>query len=257
MKQVLGRIRRADQDFKLFRSGDRVMVGLSGGKDSMVLMTALATYRNFSDEPFTLCAGMVRMGFPDFDTTELEEYCRTIDVPLYFKDTRIGPIVFETRKESNPCALCAKMRRGSLNELAQRHGCNKVALGHHRDDLTETLLMSMLYESRLRTFSPITWLDRADIVQIRPMIYLPEAHIASVCRRLSLPTCKNPCPASGNTKRQEMKDLLAHLGTLCPDAHNHIFMAIKNTDQYGLWDAIKARPDEPANGELVKREEAN
>jgi tRNA(Ile)-lysidine synthase TilS/MesJ len=135
------------------------------------------------------------------------------------------------------------MRRGSLNELALRHGCNKIALGHHRDDLIETLLMSMLYESRLRVFAPVTWMDRTDMVQIRPMIYLEENHIINAGKRLDLPVAQNACPACGHTKRQEMKDLIKSLKVKCPEVDVHLFRAIQNTQNYELWDRIKKRPE--------------
>jgi tRNA 2-thiocytidine biosynthesis protein TtcA len=244
MKQILSMIRRADQDFGMFKKGDRVMVGVSGGKDSLLLLTALARYRTFSDYPFELMGGMIDLGFGGCGEAALLEYCRSLGVELDIKRTNIGHVIFDTRREKNPCSLCAKMRRGSLNELAKRHGCNKVALGHHRDDLIETLLMSLLYESRLRTFAPVTWMDRADIVQVRPMIYVREGHIVSVGKRLGLPVVRNACPACGHTKRQEMKELIQTLKKACPEADTHMFNAIKNTDQYELWDDIRYRPEE-------------
>jgi tRNA(Ile)-lysidine synthase TilS/MesJ len=219
------------------------MVGVSGGKDSLLLLTALAAYRQFASNPFEVCGGMIDLGFGDLDAAPLLAYCESIGVELHIKPTNIGHVVFETRQESNPCSLCAKMRRGSLNELAKKCGCNKVALGHHRDDLVETLLMSMLYESRLRTFAPVTWMDRADIVQIRPMIYVEENYIISVGKRLALPVARNACPACGHTKRQEMKDLVKYLKALCPDADERLFSAIKNTQQYELWGDIPCRPE--------------
>jgi tRNA(Ile)-lysidine synthase TilS/MesJ len=219
------------------------MVGVSGGKDSMLLLTALAAYRKFSDNPFELCGGMIDLGFGGFDPEPLLRHCESVGVELHIKPTNIGHVIFETRKESNPCSLCAKMRRGSLNELAKKHGCNKIALGHHRDDLVETLLMSMLYESRLRVFSPVTWMDCTDMVQIRPMVCLEESHIIGAGRRLDLPVAHNACPACGHTKRQEMKELVKHLKTLCPEADTHLFRAIQNTQNYDLWDDIRRRPE--------------
>jgi tRNA 2-thiocytidine biosynthesis protein TtcA len=243
LKKVLSLLRRADQDFNMIRAGDRIMVGVSGGKDSLLLLAALSAYRRFSDHPFELCGGMVDLGFEAFDTAPLLAFCASIGVELHIKRTHIGRVIFETRREPNPCSLCAKMRRGSLNELAKKHGCNKIALGHHRDDLIETLLMSLVYESRLRVFAPVTWMDREDIVQIRPLIYLEESHIAGVGDVLGLPVVKNACPACGNTKRQEMKELIRHLKTLCPEADLHMFRAIQNTENYELWDDIKCRPE--------------
>jgi tRNA 2-thiocytidine biosynthesis protein TtcA len=244
MKKVLSMIRRADQDFSMIKAGDRVMVGVSGGKDSLLLLTALARYRKFSDYPFELCGGMIDLGFGGFEQDTLLAYAKSIDVELYIKPTNIGHVIFDTRKENNPCSLCAKMRRGSLNELAKRCDCNKIALGHHRDDLVETLLMSMLYESRIRTFAPVTWMDRTDMVQIRPMIYLEESHIIEAGKQLELPVAHNACPACGHTKRQEMKELIQHLKTLCPDADVHLSRAIQHTENYDLWDKVKVRPDD-------------
>jgi tRNA 2-thiocytidine biosynthesis protein TtcA len=243
LKKILSLLRRADQDFGLIRPGDRVMAGVSGGKDSLVLLAALAAYRRFTDNPFELCAGLVDMGFGDFDIAPLAEYCASLGMELHVKSTHIGRVIFEKRRESNPCSLCAKMRRGALNELAKKHGYNKIALGHHRDDLVETLLMSMIYESRLKTFAPVVWMDKEDIEQVRPLVYAEEREIAGAAKRLGLPVAKSACPASGNTKRQEMKELVKHLRTLCPDVDIHLFRAIRNTGNYDLWDNIRRRPD--------------
>lgn len=243
LKKILSLLRRADQDFGLIRSGDRVLAAVSGGKDSLVLLAALACYRRFADSPFELRAGLVDMGFAGSSATPLVEYCASLGVELHVKPTNIAHVIFDTRKESNPCSLCAKMRRGALNELAKKHGCNKIALGHHRDDLVETLLMSMIYESRLRAFAPYVWMDKEDIEQVRPLIYVEEREIAGAAKRLGLPVMKSACPASGNTKRQEMKELVKHLRALCPDADNHLFRAIRNTGKYDLWDGIRRRPE--------------
>ncbi len=245
MKKVLGAIRRADQQFHMIAPGDHVMVGLSGGKDSLLLVQALGLYRRFANNPFTLCAGVIDLGFTGFNTDTLQRYCDAHEVPLHIRRTRIGPVVFDTRQERNPCALCAKMRRATLVELALQRGCRKLALGHHRDDVLETLLLSMLYESRIRTFAPVTYLDRKSITQIRPLIYLDEKHILNVSRRLALPVGKNPCPAAGNTKREEIKALMRHLRTLKGDVDDCMIAALRNTHTYGLWDKIAREPDTP------------
>jgi tRNA 2-thiocytidine biosynthesis protein TtcA len=242
LRKILSLLRRADQDFLLIRPGDRVLAAVSGGKDSLVLLAALASYRRFSDSPFELYAGHVDMGFAGFSPEPLAEYCASLGVQLHVKQTNIARVVFERRKESNPCSLCAKMRRGALNELARKLGCNKIALGHHRDDLIETLLMSLIYESRMRTFSPYVWMDKVDIEQVRPLVYVEEREIIGAAKRLGLPVLKSACPATGNTKRQEMKELVKHLRALCRDADNHMFRAIQNTGNYCLWDNIKRRP---------------
>lgn len=240
MKKILGCIRRADDDFDMLEKGDRVAVGVSGGKDSLVLLKALSLYRLFSRKEFTLEAIMLTLGFEPFDTSGVEALCAELDVPLTVKKTDIGPIVFEERREKNPCALCAKMRRGALNELAAAHGCNKLALGHHREDAIETLLMSLFFEGRLHTFHPVTCLSRSGITVIRPMIYAPEKDIVHEARAQRLPVVKNPCPADGHTARQEVDDLLRELTPRYPFIRERLLSALQNKEQYGLWDHKRA-----------------
>ena len=216
--------------------GDHVAVGVSGGKDSLLLLYALALYRKFSHKNFTLEALMLTMGLEPFDTTGTQRLCEELDVPLTIKKTDIGKIIFEERQEKNPCALCAKMRRGALNELAISHGCSKLALGHHREDVLETFIMSLFYEGRLHTFHPVTYLSRVGITVIRPMVYLPEKHIIHMARDLALPVTKNPCPANGHTARQEAKDLLQDLSKTHPNLKTLMLSALRNKAQYGLWD---------------------
>lgn len=242
MKHVLGALRRADERFALIRPGDHILVGISGGKDSLVLLKALSLYRNFARNPFTLTAAMLGMGLGGVDVAAIRRFCAEAQVPFLFHDTNIGPVIFEQRRESNPCSLCARMRRAILLDVAKAQGCNKIALGHHRDDVVETLLMSMLFEGRMRTFAPITWLDRTDMVQIRPLVFSPERHIANVARTIGAPITKNPCPASGRTTRQDMKELVAHLKTIQPRADQYILHALEAVDSYDLWDNIKYRP---------------
>lgn len=236
MKTVLGCIRRVDQDFDMIKSGDHIAVGVSGGKDSLLLLKALSLYRLFSGKDFSLHAFMLTMGFTPFDTSSVEAFCQDINVPLTIKPTDIGTIVFTVRNEKNPCALCAKMRRGALNKLAKEYGCSKLALGHHRDDVLETLLMSLLYEGRIHTFHPVTYLSRMDITVIRPMVYLSEKHIIHMAKTLPLPIIKNPCPANGHTARQEAKELLQTLSVKHKNCKALMLSALQNTAQYGLWD---------------------
>lgn len=235
MKTVLGCVRRADQDFNMIAAGDKIAVGVSGGKDSLLLLYALALYKRFSHMDYELHAFTMSMGLEPFDTTGVAALCDELNVPFTRKDTQIGEILFDIRKEKNPCALCAKMRRGVLNDLAVEYGCNKLALGHHREDALETLLMSLLYEARLHTFHPVTYLSRTDITVIRPLVYLPEKHVIHMAKELKLPIVKSPCPHDGHTKRQEMKDLLKDLTTRYPDAKEYMLSALKNDKQYGLW----------------------
>ena len=236
MKTVLGCIRRADQDFGMVADGDRIAVGVSGGKDSLLLLYALSLYRRFSHKNFALEALTLKMGLEPFDTAPVAALCEELRVPYVTKDTEIADVLFVHRQESNPCALCAKMRRGALNNLARARGCNKLALGHHREDALETLMMSLLFEGRLHTFHPVTYLSRSDITVIRPMVYLPEAHVARMAKELALPVIHNPCPANGNTKRQEMKELLADLSKTYPQLKARMLHALQNKAQYGLWD---------------------
>ena len=245
MKTVLGCVRKADADFNMISPGDRVAVGISGGKDSLLLLYALSLYRKFSHKDFTIEAITLKMGLEPFDVSGIAALCEKLEVNYTVLETEIAHIIFDVRKESNPCALCAKMRRGALNDAAKDLGCNKLALGHHRDDAIETLLMSLLFEGRLHTFHPNTYLSRRDITVIRPMIYVPEKHVKHMVKELDLPLVKNPCPADGHSKREEIKQLIRTLSKDYPQIKDYMLSALRNTDQYGLWDIVQAgRPEE-------------
>ena len=177
----------------------------------------------------------VSMGLEPFDLSGIARRCQELDIPYVVKQTEIGDIIFHKRKEKNPCALCAKMRRGALNDLCLEHGCNKLALGHHRDDAIETLLMSLLYEGRFHTFHPKTYLSRTGITAIRPLCYLPEYHVKRMAAELDLPVVPSPCPANGETKRQEMKELMQALRKRYPDAPDRFLHALQSDRQYDLW----------------------
>ncbi len=244
MKTVLGCLRKADKDFNMIAPGDRIAVGVSGGKDSLVLLRALALYRLFSHTDYHLEAVTVSMGLEPFDTSGVSEMCRELDIPYTVKQTEIGKIIFEERQEKNPCALCAKMRRGVLNDTAKELGCNKLALGHNREDALETLLMSTLFEGRLHTFQPVTYLSRTGMTVIRPMLYVPEKHVVHVAKDLNLPVVKSPCPANGETSREEMKNLLRELARRYPDVEERMLNALRNQDQYSLWNTKPILPQE-------------
>ena len=245
MKTVLGCVRKADTDFEMIAPGDRIAVGISGGKDSLLLLYALSLYRKFSGKDFTLHAITLKMGLEPFDVLPIAALCERIDVPYTVIETEIAHIIFDVRKESNPCALCAKMRRGALNDAAKELSCNKVALGHHRDDAIETLMMSLVFEGRLHTFHPNTYLSRKGVTVIRPMIYVPEKHVIHMATKLELPTVTNPCPADGHSKREEIKQLIATLGKTYPHIKDYMLSALRNTDQYGLWDIVQSGVEEP------------
>lgn len=235
MKTTLGHLRRADQDFHLIQPGDRIAVGVSGGKDSLLLLYALSLYRKLRGD-FTLQAIMLTSGPTQPDTRAIEDFCHKLAVPIVIEHTELYQILFEVRHESNPCPLCAKMRRAMLCERCGELGCNKLALGHHRDDALETLLMSLIYESRIHTFHPKTHMSRTGVTVIRPLVYMPEKEIIHMARQLSLPVLNNPCPANGHTKRQEMKELLSELGKRYPHLQESMLSALRNDRQYSLWE---------------------
>ncbi len=234
MKKTLGCIRKADTDFQLIGDGDRIAVGVSGGKDSLLLLHALSLYRKFSHKNFTVTAVTVTLGLEPFDISGIRALCEALEIPYIVKETQIGEIIFEYRKEKNPCALCSKMRRAVLAKACQESGCNKLALGHHREDVLETLFMSLFYEGRFHTFHPKTLMSRTGITVIRPLVYLPESHVKHMLKTLSLPVVSSPCPANGETKRQEMKELMKKLRAIYPDASERLLHALQQ-DHYDLW----------------------
>ncbi len=236
IKRVLGSIRRADEKFGMIENGDKIAVGVSGGKDSMLLLFALSIYKKFCKKDFTLEAITIALGFEPFDTTPIKEFCDNLGINYTVVNSDIGDVVFNIRKEKNPCALCANMRRGAVNSTAKELGCNKVALAHHRDDAIETLLMSMFIESRMNTFAPVTYLSRVDLKVIRPFIYVPENIIVNCVRDNELPIVESPCPIDGKTARQDVKELIEELSQKFPDLHERLLHALDTTETYNLWD---------------------
>ena len=246
MKKTLGCLRKADEEFGLIRNGDRIAVGVSGGKDSLLLLHALNLYRKFSHKDFSLCAVTVSLGLEPFDLTGIASLCGELGIEYLIRDTEIGKIIFDYRKEKNPCALCAKMRRAVLANTCVENGFNKLALGHHREDVIETLMMSLLYEGRFRTFHPVTTMSRTGITVIRPLVYLPESHVKHMARTLRLPVVSSPCPVNGETSRAEMKELLRKLRAIYPDVNDRFLHALRQ-DRYDLWqkeDSSESFPSE-------------
>ena len=225
----------------MIEDGDVIAVGVSGGKDSLALLATLANLRRFYPKKFELKAITLEMGYEEMDFTPVAELCKKLDVEYITRQTDIKTIVFDIRQEENPCSLCAKMRRGALNDTAKQCGCNKVALGHHYDDVIETVMMSLLYEGRFNCFLPMTYLNRRDITVIRPMIYAPEAYIKSLVRRLELPVVHNPCPADGNTKREEIKQLIRTLEHQNHGVRQRIFGAVQRYPLrgWGMDESVK------------------
>ncbi len=242
MKRILGCIRRADERYGMIREGDKICVGVSGGKDSLLLLYGLKLYQRFCYRHFDVCGVMLDLGLTEQSLAPVEEFAAQIGAPFDIIKTDIGDVVFNIRKESHPCALCAKLRRGALNDAARARGCNLVALGHNRDDVIETFFMSLLYESRLNTFGPVTYLGRKDVTVIRPLVFLPEKQALSIANRLELPVRKPNCPVAGKTKREEMKDVMRFFTGLVPDAEERIMNAIADTHKYGMWDRLRLPP---------------
>ena len=231
MNKILSLTRRCVEDYAMIQPGDRVAVGVSGGKDSLLLLVALAKLREFYPVPYTVEAITLDMGAAEgrarMDFSPIADLCRELDVPYTIINSEIQHIIFDIRKEKNPCSMCAKMRRGALHGAMQERGITKIALGHHYDDAIETLFMSLIFEGRLSCFQPVTFLDRTGITQIRPLLYCGENLIRHTAERLALPVVKNPCPADGNTKRQEIQELIYELQGRYPGLKARAFGAMQ------------------------------
>lgn len=238
MKRLLSYTRRAIDDYGMIEDGDKIAVGVSAGKDSLTLLCAMAYLRRFYPKKFELSAITVDMGFKDgMDLSPIRELCRELDVEYSVVPTEISKIIFDIRKESNPCSLCAKMRRGALHNAAKERGCTSVALGHHFDDVVETFMLNLFFEGRLGCFSPVTQLSRVGIKLIRPMIYMPEKDVKEFASTNSLPVISSPCPADKNTQREEMKQLLRKLERENKGLRYRIFGAITRGELDGFRDA--------------------
>ena len=226
MQKLIGLVRRCVEDYDMISPGDRIAVGVSGGKDSLALLVFLAELRKYNHKPFDIEAITIDMGL-GMDYSGIEGLCKELDVPFTLVRTQIGPLIFDHRKEKNPCSMCAKMRRGALNEALLERGMNKLALGHHYDDAVETFLMSLLFEGRISCFQPVTNLDRSGVIQIRPMLYIHEKTIDNFVSRRNLPVLENRCPVDKTTKREEVKQLIFELSARYPDLKERVFGAMQ------------------------------
>ena len=242
MKRVLGCIRRADEKYHMIQNGDKVCIGVSGGKDSLLLMEAMKIYQKFSYTRFDVMAVLLDLGLKQMDYGPIQAFADKIGMDFTVERTDIGKVVFELRDERSPCALCAKLRRGALNTFAAEHGCNKVALGHNREDVIETFFMSLLYEGRINTFAPVTYLSRRNVTVIRPLIYLPERYALGLAKQRELPILPPHCDVAGHTKREEAKQVIQYLCTLTPDFEQKFMHALGTTETYGLWDRMRLPP---------------
>ena len=226
MQKLMGLVRRCVDDYHMIQEGDRIAVGVSGGKDSLVLLVLLAGLKKYFNKPFELEAITIDMGL-GMDYSGVQALCDQWDVPYTVIKTEIAPIIFDYRKEKNPCSMCSKMRRGALNQAIIDKGFNKLALGHHYDDAVETFMMSLIYEGRISCFQPVTNLDRTGVIQIRPMLYIHERTVDNFAKRMELPVIENRCPVDKHTKREEIKDLVYNLSAAYPDLRERIFGAMQ------------------------------
>lgn len=233
LQQVMSYVRRAVDDYHMIEDGDKIAIGISGGKDSLAMLYALHGLKRFYPKKFEIHAVTVDLGFKNLNLDKIKEICEELQVEYTIVSTEIAKIIFEDRKESNPCSLCAKMRKGALNDAIKAAGCNKVAYAHHKDDVVETMLMSLIFEGRFHTFSPVTYLDRMDLTVIRPLMYMNEADVIGFINKYEVPVVKSPCPADGNTKREYIKQLLRQLNLENPGVKERMFTAIQTGNLKG------------------------
>lgn len=246
LQRLLSQTRKAIDEYSMIEPGDKIAVGISGGKDSLTMLYALQGLRRFYPNRFDIEAVTVSAGIEGMDFTPIKLLCDELGVNYTIVNTDIYDIVYNIRKETNPCALCAKLRKGAFNDKAKELGCNKLAYAHHKDDVIETMLMSLLLEGRVHTFSPITYLDRTGLTLIRPLIYIDEADIIGFKNKYNLPTVKNLCPADGETKREYAKQLIKTLNNDIPGVRERIFTAILNGGFDG-WDKRIKNPRKTAH----------
>ena len=233
LKRLLSFVRRAVDDYHLIEDGDNIAVGISGGKDSLAMLYALCGLKRFYPVSFSLTAVTVDLGFENLNLDRITALCAELGVPYHIVKTDIGRIIFEDRKESSPCALCAKMRKGALNQAMKELGCGKVAYAHHKDDVVETMLLSLIFEGRFHSFAPVTYLDRMDMKVIRPLMYVQEADVIGFVNKYDIPVVKSPCPADGHTKREYVHLLLQQLNRENPGVKERMFHAVQ--DMVPAW----------------------
>ncbi len=240
LQKLLSYIRKAVDTYQLIEDNDKIAVGVSGGKDSLTLLYALHALQRFYPHPFELMAVSVDLGFENFQLDPVHSLCEKLGVPFHVEKTQIAQVVFQERQEKNPCSLCAKMRKGALNQTVKKLGFQKIAYAHHKDDIVETALLSLFFEGQFYSFAPKTYLDGIDLTVIRPLIYVPEMDIRGFQKKYQLPVVKNPCPADGATKRESMKNLLRQLNRDHPGVKQRIFHAIETGN---ITDWVQCRPE--------------
>ena len=245
LQKLLSYTRQAVDDYGLIEDGDKIAVGVSGGKDSLTLLYALSNLQRFYPKKFELIAVTVDLGYNDFDLSEVQNLCEQLQVPYHVIHTEIAKILFQDSKNASQCSLCAKMRKGALNQAVKELGCNKVAYAHHMDDVIETMFLSIIFEGRFYCFPPKTFLDKMKLTVIRPMIYIPEADVIGFQRKYQLPVVKNPCPADGHTQRESAKQLVRQINIEHPGAKKRIFRAISEGKIDG-WEKVSTIINEKA-----------
>jgi len=226
MQKILSHLRKAIEEYNMIKEGDKIAVCLSGGKDSITMLYALKALQRFYPKNFELIAVSINPGFDFFDVGFLKQICDKVEVPLFIENSNAKEIVFDIRKEKNPCSLCANLRRGVINSIAIREGCNKIALGHNQDDVLETFLLNLLYTGNIGTFSPVSFMDRSGITLIRPLVYTPEKEIKRFIRKNDLTVMPKDCPMDGTSKREDMKQLIFSLTKSIPMVRANLFGAI-------------------------------
>ena len=233
LQRVLSLVRKACDDYEMIDEGDKIAIGISGGKDSLTLLYALSHLRRFYPKHFEVVAVTVDLGFNNLDLSKIKELSESLNVVYHIEKTDIYDVVFNVRKESNPCSLCAKMRKGALNDAMKKIGCNKIAYAHHKDDVIDTMLLSLIYEGRFHTFSPVTYLDRTDLTVIRPLIYMNESDVLGFVNKYDVPVVKSPCPVDKKTKREFVKEIVKDINKETPGVRNRMFAAIKDSNIKG------------------------
>ena len=227
MQRILSYMRKAIEEYKMIDEGDKIAICLSGGKDSITMLHAFKALQRFYPKKFEIVAISINPGFEFFDVEFLKNVCKNLDIPLFMGESRAKEIVFDIRKEKNPCSLCANLRRGIINSIAIEQGCNKIALGHNQDDVLETFLLNLLYTGNISTFSPVSYMDRTKITLIRPLIYTPEKETKRFVRKNNLSVMPKVCPMDGTSKREYMKQLIFTIGKDVPMIRANLFGAIQ------------------------------
>ena len=227
MQRILSHMRKAIEDYKMIEENDKIAICLSGGKDSITMLHAFKALQRFYPKKFDIIAISINPGFEHFDTNLLQEMCDKLEIPLFIENSHAQEIVFEIRKEKNPCSLCANLRRGVINSIAVREGCNKIALGHNEDDVLETFLLNLFYTGSIGTFSPVSYMDRTGITLIRPLIYTPEKETKRFVKKNNLKVMPKVCQMDGTSKREDMKQMIFSLQKEIPMIRANLFGAIK------------------------------